>query len=98
MIFFFSGYNVKRIQNILNQIRQESGKYVQIDRQRAAVLTSIHNLQLKAQALTNERIDIKNDIAVSRLSQHVWLLATYLNLTLYLAEIDNPARANCRLA
>ena len=55
---------MKRIQDILNQIRQDSGKYVQIDRQRAAILTSIKNLQLKAQALTNERNDVKDDIAV----------------------------------
>ena len=56
-----SGYNVKRIQDILNQIRVDSGKYVQIDRQRAGILASINKLELKAAALSPTPNSPKNN-------------------------------------
>ncbi len=59
-----SGYSVRRIQKILNDIRTDSAKYVQIDRQRSAILTSIKNLEIKERAFTSERNDVKDDIAV----------------------------------
>ncbi len=64
LISLFSGYSVKRIQKILNNIRTDSAKYVQIDRQRSAILTSIRNLEIKERAFTAERNDVKDDIAV----------------------------------
>ena len=88
-----SGYNVKRIQDILNQIRVDSGKYVQIDRQRAGILASINKLELKAAALSNERDDIKDDFAVRHNLTYIFFL---IRDNTPFAEINQPAAKYCR--
>jgi hypothetical protein len=64
-VVLVSTFNIKRLPGILDQIRTESTKYAQIDRERAATIESIRRLQIKANALESERNDVKANLAVS---------------------------------